>query len=217
MKIYISHFILIRGPLFIVSWEIDRETYTQRKDFFFPYPPPGARRYQCLHPLARSSETPLIGYMSHVQLQFSALCLNLTAWFSLRDLLPVTHLLYPTVQIMLPCLLITMWRLVKAHGVTMNKPKIHGICYITLFQSWLLFFVDSYSGLSSIFFYIILYFIHLYNDIFFQSELFASLLIFSRQSRPICFPKTIFSWLEPNQMINNLQIWYEYKNSRVSC
>ena len=31
-----------------------------------------------------------------------------------------------------PCLLITMWQLVKAHGVTRNELKIHVICYITL-------------------------------------------------------------------------------------
>ena len=32
------------------------------------------------------------------------------------------------------CLLITGWLLVKAHGVTRNKPKIHVICYITIVQ-----------------------------------------------------------------------------------
>ena len=30
-----------------------------------------------------------------------------------------------------PCLLITTWQLVKAHGVTRNEPKIHFICHIT--------------------------------------------------------------------------------------
>ena len=29
------------------------------------------------------------------------------------------------------CLLIKMWQLTKAHSVTRNEPKIHGICYIT--------------------------------------------------------------------------------------
>ena len=32
----------------------------------------------------------------------------------------------------LPCLLITTWQLIKAHGVTRNEPKIYLICYITL-------------------------------------------------------------------------------------
>ena len=30
------------------------------------------------------------------------------------------------------CLLIKIWQLTKAHGVTRNEPKIHVICYITL-------------------------------------------------------------------------------------
>ena len=30
-----------------------------------------------------------------------------------------------------PCLLITTWQLIKAHGITRNEPKIHVICYIT--------------------------------------------------------------------------------------
>ena len=60
-------------------------------------------------------------------------CLNLTAWFSSCGLLLVTHLLDLSAQIVLSCLLITTWQLDKAHGVTRNEPKIHGICYITLF------------------------------------------------------------------------------------
>ena len=65
---------------------------------------------------------------------FSALCLNLTAWLS-RGLLPVTHLLDLTALTCCHlCLLITTWHLVKAHGVTRTEPKIHIICYITLWQ-----------------------------------------------------------------------------------
>ena len=51
-------------------------------------------------------------------------CLNLTVWFSSRDLLPVTHLLYPTALIVLSylCLLITAWQLLKAQGsLGMNR------------------------------------------------------------------------------------------------
>ena len=49
-----------------------------------------------------------------------------------------THLLYSTALIVLsyPCLLITAWQLVKAHGVTRNEPKIHVICYITPGPFW---------------------------------------------------------------------------------
>ena len=67
------------------------------------------------------------------RLRFSAPCLNLTAWFSSRDLLPVTHLFDLSALIVLSCLLITTRQLVKAHGLTRNEPKIHGICYITNF------------------------------------------------------------------------------------
>ena len=67
-------------------WEMGEETYTEREDFFFPYLLPGARECQRLHPLASSSETPLVGCVSLVRLRFSALCLNLTAWFSSRDI-----------------------------------------------------------------------------------------------------------------------------------
>ena len=35
-----------------------------------------------------------------------------------------------------PCLLITTWQLVKAHGVTRNESKIHVIFYITLLRHW---------------------------------------------------------------------------------
>ena len=123
-------FIKMYLPSFVVSWEIDGETYNQRDDFF-PYILPGPRVCQRLHPVASSSETPLIGCVSHARSAFSTHCPNLTAWFPSRSLFPVTHLLYPTALIVLPCLLITTWQLVKAHGVTRNEPKIHGICYIT--------------------------------------------------------------------------------------
>ena len=114
-------------------WEMGGETYTKWEDFFFPYFLPGARGYQCLQPLASSSEMPLIGCVSLAWLRFSALCLNLTAWFSSHGLFPVIHLLYLTALIVLSstCLLIKMWQLVKVHRFTRNEPKIHVICYIT--------------------------------------------------------------------------------------
>ena len=113
------------------------KTYTQRDDFFFPYLLPGARRCQRLHPLASLSETPPIGWVSLAQLWFSALYLNLTAWFSSRGLLPVTHLLYPNALMCCnPCLLITAWQPIKAYGVTWNELKIHVMCYITQTGLW---------------------------------------------------------------------------------
>ena len=52
-------------------------------------------------PLQARQRRPLIGCMSFSRLRFSELCLNLTAWFSSRDLLSVTHLLYPSALIVL--------------------------------------------------------------------------------------------------------------------
>ena len=132
IKIYLSHFILERVDVSVVCerW-VERHIYSERGLLL-----PGARGCQRLHPLASSSEVLLIGCVFLAQLQFSALYLNLTAWFSSRGLLPVTHLLYPTALIMLSssCLLIKMWQFAKAHGVTRNELKIHVICYITHFN-----------------------------------------------------------------------------------
>ena len=122
-----------KGWCFCGVWEMGGETYTRREDFFFPYLLPGVRGCQRFHPHASSSGRPLVSCVSHARLRFSAVCPNLTTWFSSRGLLPVTHLLYPSALIVLCCLLITMWQLVKAHRVTWNKLKIHGICYIAFF------------------------------------------------------------------------------------
>ena len=62
-----------KGWCFCAVWEMGGETYTQWEDFFFPYLLPGARGCQPLHPLARSSETPLINCGSLARLRFSAL------------------------------------------------------------------------------------------------------------------------------------------------
>ena len=50
------HFILKRGPLFVISWEIDGGTYTQREDVLL-YLLPGVRGCQRLHPLASRNTT----------------------------------------------------------------------------------------------------------------------------------------------------------------
>ena len=133
----LSYFILKRGTQVIVSLEIDGETYTQRGDFFlfhiFFREPGGANACTLVHAVLSDGLMSLTGCISLARLQFSALCLNLTAYFSSRGLLPVTHLLDPTALTCChPRLLITMWQLVKAHWVTRNEPKIHVICYITL-------------------------------------------------------------------------------------
>ena len=100
-NIYISHFILEKGPQFVVSWEIDGETYTQREDFF-PFLHPGVWWCQHLQPLAsrliRGLRCLWLAACLRLNSQFSALCLNLTARLS-HGLFPVTHLLYPTALI----------------------------------------------------------------------------------------------------------------------
>ena len=121
------------------------ETYTQREDFFFPYLLPGARGCQHLHSLASSSETPLIDCMSLAWLRVpcstvilctlsKSECVVLITW-SPSSYTPVWPK-WPDIPSS-SCLLIKMWQLVKAHGVTRNEPKIHVICYITLYSYWI--------------------------------------------------------------------------------
>ena len=107
-----------------------RDIYSERN--FFPCLLPGAGGYQCLHPFVSSSETLLIGCMSLAQLRFSALCLKQTVWFSSHGHLPVTHLLYLTALIVLSCLLITTWQLVKAHS---HQERTKNLCDM-LYNIW---------------------------------------------------------------------------------
>ena len=51
--------------------------------------------------LAPPPPCKLIRDVSLARVRFSALCLNLTTWFSSRGLLPVTYLLYPSALIAL--------------------------------------------------------------------------------------------------------------------
>ena len=69
--------------------------------------------------------------------RFSGLCLNLTVWFSYHVVsfsLHTCRTRQPR-RTTIPCLLITTWRLVKAHGVTWTEPKIHVIYYITSYHA----------------------------------------------------------------------------------
>ena len=118
-------FIKISLILFSFSFVVSlrdrwRDIYSERTSshIFFR-----EQRVPKLASLCKLVRDDLIGYVSHARHRFSALCLNLTAWFSSRGLLPVTNLLYPMRPDVLsyPCLLITAWQLVKAHGVTRNE------------------------------------------------------------------------------------------------
>ena len=82
---------------------------------------------------SETSETPLIGCMSLAWLSILCTlsksdCVDIT--WSPSGYTPVG----PDCPDALPspCLLITIWQLVKAHEVTRNKPKIYVTCYITI-------------------------------------------------------------------------------------
>ena len=92
IKIYLSHFILERVDVFVVCerW-VERHMLRAGTSSFSHifFQEPGG---QCLHRLASSSESLLIGCVSLARPRFSALCPNLTAWLWSRDPLLVTHL-----------------------------------------------------------------------------------------------------------------------------
>ena len=127
----ISHTLFSKGLMFL--WCVRdgwRDIYSERG--LLPISSSRSQGVPTLAPPCKLIRDDLISCVSLARLRISALCPNLTAWFSSHGLLPVTHLLYPSAKIVLACLLITAWQFVIAHGVTRNEPKIHGICYITL-------------------------------------------------------------------------------------
>ena len=128
IKIYLSRFILKRVDVSVVCERlVERHTLRERtsSSHIFFQEPGGC---QHLHLLASLSAMPLISCLSLTWLRFTALCLNLIAWFSLHDLFLVTHLLYLNALMCChPSLLITVWQSVKAHRVTRKEPKIHVI------------------------------------------------------------------------------------------
>ena len=103
---------------------------------FLPYLLPWARRCQCLHPLASSSKTPLIGCVSHAWLPIPS---NLSKsdrvvfikW-SPSGYTPVISDCLDRLSSL--CLLITGWQLVKAHRVARNEPKIRHMLYNQLWN-----------------------------------------------------------------------------------
>ena len=119
-----------KGWCFCGVWEMGEETYSQREDFFFP----SSSRSQGVPTLSPPCKTRYLWLAACPLLDCDSLdSLNLTTWFPSRDLLLVTHLWYPSALIVVSssCLLIKMWQLAKAQGVTRNELKIHAICYIT--------------------------------------------------------------------------------------
>ena len=124
------------GPLFVVSWERDGETYTQRGDFFLyhiffrgrwvptlapPVKPYHQRRSNSLIGCVSLARLPILCTLSksdHVVITWSP--------YSFTPVGPACTDMLPS-----PCLLIIKWQLFKSHGVIRNKPKIHFICYET--------------------------------------------------------------------------------------
>ena len=121
----------------LLVWEIDGETYTQRRDFFLShifFREPGSAN-ACTH------------FASHIvrdirdasdRLRVPGSTLDSLAGQSKSDrVVLISRGLLPAYLDALPspCLLITTWQLVKVHGVTRNEPKIHVISYITLSHS----------------------------------------------------------------------------------
>ena len=153
-KIYLSH-LFPKGLMFL--WcvrDVSRDIYSEREDFFFPYLLPGARGCQRLHSLCKLVRDASAQLHVPRSSAILCLCLKLTTWVSSRDLLLVIHLLYPSALIApsSSCLLIKMWQLTKAHGVTWNERKIHVRCDITfvVFVIWLFGF--SYYFINSFFY-----------------------------------------------------------------
>ena len=130
IKIYLSHFILERVDVSVVCerW-VERHILRERTSFshiFFPEPG-GANGCTLFQAVVRVPLMYLIGCVTLAQLRFSALCphgYHHVVSFRLHTC--CTWVLWSRC-----CLLIKMWQLAKAHGVTWNKPKIHVICYIT--------------------------------------------------------------------------------------
>ena len=129
-KIYLSYFILERGTQFVVSlrdrW---RDIYILREGTSFaPYLLLGARGCQCLYPFAsRIVRRP--NASNRLCIHGSTLdsdrpdCLNLTVWFTWSPSgYTAAQPAYPD-ALPSPCLLITTWQLVKAHGSQGTNPK----------------------------------------------------------------------------------------------
>ena len=113
-------------------WEMGEETYTQREDFFFPYllPEPGAPTLALPCKLVRdASDRPRVPRSSAILgILFKSDRMVFITWSPSR----YTHVVPDCPDVpSSSCLLIKMWQLAKAHGVTGNEPKIHVICYIT--------------------------------------------------------------------------------------
>ena len=142
IKTYLSHFILERGTQFVVSLRVRWRDIFREGSSSCPISSSWSQKVPTLAP-------PCKPYHQRWPNASDQLCIpGLTRfwldWLSKSDCvvlisrsrLPVTHLLnQPTpTHCHRPCLLITTWQLVKAYGVTRNKPKIHVNSHWQLFS-----------------------------------------------------------------------------------
>ena len=105
IKIYLSHFILERVDVSVVceKW-VERHVLRERtSSHIFFQKSEGVYACTPLQSRQRRLSSAACPSLDCDSLPLS----NLTAWFSSRGLLPVTHLLYPTAPTVLSCLLIT--------------------------------------------------------------------------------------------------------------
>ena len=133
----ISLILFSKGPQFVVGlrdrW---RDIYSER-GLLVPYLLPGARGCERLYPHASSVVREVRDASDRLRVPgstpdslplFKSDRVVLITW-SPSGYTPVGSDCHDALSS--PCLLITTWKLVKAHGVTKNEPKIHVICYIT--------------------------------------------------------------------------------------
>ena len=140
IKIYLSHTLFSKELMFL--WCVRdgwRDIYSER-GLLPPISSSSSQGVPTLAPPCKLVITPLVGCVSLARLRFSALSKShhvvLITW-SPSGYIPVRPKWHDRPSS--SCLLIKMWQLTKAHGVTWNEPKIHVICYITLviYDKWM--------------------------------------------------------------------------------
>ena len=129
IKIYLSHSILERRTPFAVSLRDRWRSIYTREDFFLPHIFSGSQGVPTLASPCKLVRNDLIDCVSLARLPIFC-----TLSKSDRVVITWSPSAYTPVRPECPdalsssCLLIKIWQLAKAHGVTRNEPKIHVIC-----------------------------------------------------------------------------------------
>ena len=110
-NIYLSDFILERVDVSVVCERWAERHIPRGRRLLLPISPPRSQGVPPLSKLVRDASGRL------------RVPLNLSAWFSSRDLLPITHLFDLSALIVLSCLLIKMWQLAKHSGSLWTNRK----------------------------------------------------------------------------------------------